>query len=330
VKVLVTSSHPGLFRKGLEWVKTGELSLRSLFRVLDEAGHAYEFRPVVPGEVLDEYDALIVEMSSAARTWGAGHLLGSIWCFAQDRPSIAFYDDWNVRSADGAIRQLAGNPNLMFEGFIRYRNADSAEPHRQALERALAGFFESDGPKRVIAGFAWGDKALISDHPFDLVFDPSTIMLQEPFLPQPIIRERRWVLATWENRWGWAAKLHHRWPFEEYGKQKYGKSKLPLPQLCERYAVCWGAVVPPYYHAGSGFWRTRLVHMAQARSLFALDPRDAIALGDPFATDWITYEELNDNELSAIAESHATAFWKRSWTMDRVVREMTNFLETLT
>jgi hypothetical protein len=320
MKILFTSAHPGLFKKGLEWLVTSEISTRALIDITTTEGHQITFRPVALGEKLDEFDLVIVEQSAATRTWGSGHLLGCLWCFAQnDVPAVAQYLHWDLRTTQKNYAYFMDHLSQLWDGFIRYRGQELAEKYHLQLEESLYRLYHGTIPSMITA-HPWGDHSLLTTGTalpgFDFVHDPSILMFGPPALVQTD-REKKWVYATCERTLSWVNRQKLTWPMDLHGLRRHKREWIALTDLMVKYSSSWGTLSPPYYTAGSGYWRNRLVHYAQQRCITLLDERDSQTMGEAYRLSSAQIETMSPQELATTAEEQA------QWMFDNIENEET-------
>jgi len=280
-----------------------ECAYLGLIRAARAANNIVEMGTVTPLSDLTRYDVVLCEVPDPGKV-ERDAFRGAMWALSQPH-AVAVIDHWNVYGLwDRLARELSRSEGWVAETVL-------------ALLRGKV--------RTAVCAFPWGDRnGLIPNAWF---FDPSWMMTQ-PMLYNSKEKERRaFVLATYESHREWLAKQRLPWPLEERGRKAHGRQSASLPEVIQLYKTCWGAVVPPYErHVGSGYWRCRYVHMAQCRSLFWLDPRDAAPMDPTFRTDKADLANMNDEELEELAETQSRWFFSSVWSAQRFIEETNLFL----
>ena len=100
------------------------------------------------------------------------------------------------------------------------------------------------------------------------------------------------------------------WPVDHFGRSKDGQAVLPDERaVFNAYAARRGVLNPPYYHAGSGWYRSRYVLAAAAGAVLLCDPEDGAPLGPAFQVIAELVEGLSDAGLCDLAVAQREAIW---------------------
>jgi hypothetical protein len=112
------------------------------------------------------------------------------------------------------------------------------------------------------------------------------------------------------------------WPVYHYGNKRSG-AQFPIRKhdLLEIHRGHWGALSPPYKHAGSGYWRARFVHAADALSVMVADPAEVEGLS---SVEWYSadvVEGLDARALESLAIKQRDALFFKMQPKEFVARE---------
>lgn len=82
----------------------------------------------------------------------------------------------------------------------------------------------------------------------------------------------------------WLNKLDLNWETKIYGAQRgeYKTERLTEDEMVKVYERYWGNLMPGYDHAGSGWWRTRVLQCAMAKSITYCDSVEGKIYGEEF------------------------------------------------
>jgi hypothetical protein len=318
---------------------------------LRDAGHAVDHRPpCIDDEKLDEYHVVLVGITSLSGfpcdfKYPALDTIARVHTRrGRGRGLLFFLDDWQVSEIYNSFREVSRHgARRLLEPTRNGKRAgyEWACANADALISWVKALLEWPWPTTIIPKFSWGDGQILIDKPkagiaknrgmqarsFEFV-DPSPYCQRHPVLI-PAQRERAWVSAALTcGTDEWLAKQAFTWTVEQYGRKKRGQQQLAVDDLVGRYASTRGVVSTPYPHAGSGWWRERFVHAAQAHSVIYADPREVRGLGDAFRVPLSVIERSTDEQLAEIANEQARELEARMWPaerlrmeLDRIVRE---------
>ena len=264
-------------------------------------------RAVLPGDDLSEFDAVWLA-SSTYSSFGAQHRTGHLWAarWAVDHglPLAVYMDDWQTKAVFGDWRKIAENgPREIWRTIehVAPRNRGDVDRHVGELVEAAGMLVDPLGPAWrtsvvALAVFAWGDPTLITadmDYAGDGVtiarFDPTPFYLEhyQANAPEPRRRVEAWMMAGLsDGHWSWVNKQGLRWPVESYGPGKRAAGGV-LPDeiaVMDKYAEYWGALVPGYYHSGSGWFRPRFLTAGIVGTPILCDSHDAARMATFGAT----------------------------------------------
>lgn len=301
----------------------------ALNAALKSAGHEVDWRaPGDPAEDARSYDAVLVgipKLSSVAagRVYPALELVHRRVITGQQVG--LYFNDWDVK---GVIRDL--------ENFAKKPEALTGRPIFAGripadMERVLStirSLARGNWPPRLFAGFDWGDKRIIlKDCPFNsaVIIDPT------PLIPQyvPVIdwagKRRTHIMAALWDHSRWVERMGPTWPV--YTMHKRFKNVQPEPDTVrQQYATAWSVFSPPYYHRGSGMWRSRYGLAAQAGALLTQDPADSAPMGAEYRWDLTLLESQSEHALEDVAERQRAWLTAATWTEDHLTTIVDSFI----
>jgi hypothetical protein len=305
---LSPSSETGVIRSRLGYAAAGPL----LLAILEDLGHEVEVRPVEPGERLSasRYDRVIVFVAPIL-IFGARHAYGALWALHARPDAWVAVDDWQVGYTANSYKTAARDDcqrlwTALSANNRPQRRAQLAKAVVRGIDRVCVKLGDQRPWCRALAPlytgarfdptrFRWPYGALRG-------FDPSPYY-RPPEIPRLAKRARRWVLAALSDHDRWLAGVAPTWPVDRYGRKSAGQTRVTEAELLARvYPAAWGIIAPPYWHAGSGWWRARYQHAIAAGSVVLCDPADAFAPG-------ITLRDLErSRNLGEYAAAQADAF----------------------
>ena len=231
-----------------------------------------------------------------------------------------FCEDWRIEEAETQLRSTIKRGDKYFD-FKRYGQAD--RPNVTAMLRAIV-----DEPLPLLATFfPWGNHRCLFNqknlgHAIILKWDPSPFLqLPEPVAVAPADRERRWALATLQNKYPMKGEL--KWPIDRFGKD----NRINEQQLVQdEYPKRFGILAPGYKSAGSGYWRVRFNHAAHVGAVMVCDRNDARVMGAPYQVSW-TVETLSIEELVVQAQQQRDWFYAHIATKDKTLADLSNAID---
>ena len=178
-----------------------------------------------------------------------------------------------------------------------------------------------------IPAYKWGDREIVrptlpegirNSQLFPV--DPSFIAVQIALEVFQEVRESgddisqsdAWGLAALGDHTEWLAKTlpELQWPVNMVGHSTNRKLKSEH-DVVRFYAENKGILSPSYYHAGSGWWRSRFIYAAMIGiPIFAADG-EADALGPAYQRDAYDIESVSDAERMELASSQRAALLPR-------------------
>lgn len=307
-----------------------------LIRGLEDMGYEVDQRPVLPGEDVSHYDHVIVFMHSpqgfCQRLWDG------LWVLSQRPDAILAFDDWQVNDIYKAViaygEVLANDADKAFRPYLidQYHSTKDEKLIRSYTKEYLDAIdlIKSKSNKVLLCGYKGGD---LSKYQLDLnmdkihVFNPNPyhlnrswennygeeasgidLFMAEPSSPPDIsAKTKAWVFSSLVQRRTrkWLNTKDSSWPVNIYGAHKgeFRTVRLTEPQMVRTYEQTWGNLMPGYYHAGSGWWRTRVLQCAVAKSITYCEPEEGKVYGEAYTKYTMTdIENMDVSQLAALAQ----------------------------
>lgn len=340
MKVLFTSSRAN---KG---VHASEVAMRgsdcATPALLDALSydHEYDIRAVDVGENLDHYDAIVVTLTNAA-VQGNDTLYGALWACVQGwtggPPVIVHFDHFTIKDIVKSYVNFTRHPDKLLDGFITFKDADRARPYQDLLLMQCYRWSTCVWEPTVTCAFEWGDhRKLVKGldgilEGFDFTYDPSYLHVDicNDALPVKFDkwRAKKWIFGGIADHEKWMKSLKLKWPVELYGMPRLGRPFIPRNSLIDLYAYSWGAMSPPYYNVGSGYWRARHVHYAMAGCVNLCDAREIPYPVFALRTDLI--ESLLQGDLAGLADDQSNWMLSHFDPKDDVHERIIDFFEAI-
>ena len=299
-----------------------------LIRCLEDMDFEVTQKHTQPGEDLSEYDHVIVYLHSP--NGFCQRIFDGLWALNQRPDAILAFDDWQVKDIwNGVIgygKALKERPESAYRGHIldqyhTVKDVDQVKKYHQAYIDAIDMVAEKKN-KVLMCAFAGGDLSKLMDYPQELVysFNPNPYHLNRswsnnygmesgglddffggPEEPSPKKKSKAWIfssLVQTKTR-KWLDKLELNWETRIYGAQRgaYKTERLTEDKMVQEYETTWGNLMPGYDHAGSGWWRTRVLQCAEARSITICDPAEGKVYGEEFLITPAEVEAMDDDQL---------------------------------
>jgi 2-polyprenyl-3-methyl-5-hydroxy-6-metoxy-1,4-benzoquinol methylase len=332
MRILVTgmtptqSGRPGRF----QW-----LVVPALFaEALRLAGHEVEHRATVPNEDLTPYDVILVGLvppgSIAAR-----HVYVVMDVIARARASgcgLLFYvDDWQYDKILSGCKNKHKQKHGLYSSIQgrTFRDWAETDEGRQRVAISMEALATRPWPTTIGVAFPWGDHSILPEMPSGPrteFVDPSPLCwdkIDDMLVPTGKERDRRWVLASLSRHHDWVRQQDLSWPVELIGPKHTGATyTLKEHEIVNLVNDSWGALVPPYHHAGSGWWRPRLQYTAVAGAISLVNEKDAARLGNAFQVTRADVENAIENQLRDLAWEQRRALVKETWSTGEFVERM--------
>lgn len=298
----------------------------SLVRCLRDMGYEVEQRTVTIGENLDDYEHVIVYIHNPAGF--AGYVYNALWTINTRPDCILAFDDWQTESVYKGITSL-DEPEKLFRQFIRDGHSlipDNIEDYTNELLNGIE-IIRSKQNRLLICAYEGGDLSLIvEDYPKDKVFgyNPNPYNLNRQVTKSAIDfgsntpKERVFnfagLIQDKTAKWLKHQKIEQTdWELKQYGSKKNKQERIKEPEMVNLFGQQWGILLPGYNHAGSGWWRLKVLQVADAGSIIIGEPKETIIYyGDEFLASIkaIDLVDCSDTELQEIARAQKEALYK--------------------
>ena len=309
----------------------------SLIACLRDMGYDVIQRHVEIGESLTEFDKVIVFIHNPAGF--AGYVYNALWAIYQRQDCIMAFDDWQIDSIYSGITSLK-DPEKMFRPYVKdgHKNIpENIETYEKEFLKAIE-IIESKNNKTLISAFAGGDLKLLLDHPNLYSYNPNPYHIHRKptgFLDEKervfnfagLVQDKtkKWLKMQGVEKTGWDLK--------KYGSRKDGQDRVTEDVMVNIYAQQWGILMPGYFHAGSGWWRSRPTQIADAGSILIGDPLEMFVLYNNQEAASIKASDLPDmteKQLEDFAQFQKDCLYKLH-PLDKLVqqRELKKVLDIL-
>lgn len=298
---------------------------------LRDMGHEVEHRNPELREDYAEFDTVFIGMS-ALHSLGCNRSYGMLAAYLRTFPEgrcVLYVDDADCSKFLSGLKVMKNDPAKLTKPFYKYRKEYdiAADPAMHDwLMQGVNFLHDYAWPTTILPMFSWGD--------------PRTVQSKIPNITNPVAidfsdyvpryagpdewadeRERTWVTECHiEDRW-----LGQQRPI--YPVRYYSKGQLKRPEdapLVLDYARSWGVLDPGLE---SGFFHSRPIFAAQARSLFVTRWQNIQALGEPYAVLADRAAGFDLATRQAWADAQAETFrlhqWKRETVKDTLASILT-------
>lgn len=325
MRVLITGMSS---QQGGKFPKVQYVTVSSMIaQALRDAGHEVDHRLPLWDEDLSKYDVLVLGMtppfSIASRMiYPALHLFKQ--AVQGGFPIVCFIDDPNYFQYKNQYRSIDRGIQRIFRlGMYDHRPYfQQANEIRDEYNEIVNWLGYKTWPAVVWPVYDWGDRSKLPEIDTIKRFysDPS------PYVPDYPInvseqRERSWVIGGIVDVREWVEKQQASWPIELYGNAKYNLKPLLEADLVQRFAETTGVLCQPRRHTnGTGWWRSRFLYAAKARSVLVADPADVACLGEPYSYGVGDVESMSTSDVAALAERQAELMLGLVWSKDRYAK----------
>lgn len=254
----------------------------------------------------------------------------------------AMYRDFVLGQQAGLMKHLETRDTAVVKEFI--------EPFTEQFISAI-DLLEKRAHNVLLSAFAGGDLSLLIDWPKDKLFsynpnpyhrnrkpgDYGDLPDEEPTAldalfgeeesevkPEDKHRMFNFVSLVQGKTKKWLDKQQiNEWEIEFFGSRKDKQRRLKEGDMCKVYAEQWACLMPGYDHASSGWWRARIIQLADAGSILIGDPKEMMLyyhdeeLANLKASD---VEKMTLDELTATAVAQREAVLKHH-PLDKKVQQ---------
>lgn len=301
---------------------TSVFVLRDALKLL---GHDVDHRAVTPGEDLSGYDRALIGIGPT-KSFTARFVPGSAWVYNQLPGRVILYcDDWSIEKTGYDFRNTLSRWDKWVKFFtdagpVKGQELEGHDDRLADVNMMLEDITRTPVKKLLAPMFPWGDHQLLmkDNLPSTLVpWDPTPLIKTDVITEPAFARERRWVLATLQKKLNLPKGS---WPIEQVGNKREGQPYVSESDVLLRYRQSWGVICPPYQRAGSGWWRARYQHAADAGCVLWLDPRDKQGTDISYRLSLTDYEKLTDDELTKVTAEQRASFYANTATREKTLQ----------
>lgn len=301
----------------------------SLIRCLEDLGYTVEQRPVELGEDLSSYDEVIIYLHSIQSF--CQRLFSGLYAISARPNAILAFDDWQIdqvfNSFEAYETDLINNPDKAFRQYLfdLYAGKESVEEIKKYKNSYIDAckIINSRNNRLLVCSYAGGDPSLYgldwkskihtyNPNPYNLNRNPNNNFGEEIspldalFVENYDKKERKWIFASLIQlkTQKWLKKLNPTWEIRSFGAKRgiYKGERVTEPEMCKIFAENWGCLMPEYYHAGSGWWRSRVQQVADVKSILFCSDKEGKIYGEAYVGNTIDkIEGMSEEQLKKLA-----------------------------
>jgi len=329
----------------------------SLIRCLEDMGWEVEQRAVSIGEDLSRYDEVIVYLHSTNAF--CQHIYDGLYAISARPNCVLAFDDWqvdqvleNIRRYEIELTTKNRDPyrDYIFDLYVGDSSKEKVMSHEKDLidgaqrvmsrqNRLMVCSFQGGDLTRLKTGWSLDRMFQYDPNPYNLNRRPENNFGEESigidaFMNEPDdSKTRSWVFSSLmhDKTRKWLEKTGARWPVNIYGSRR-GKNKserVTEPEMCKVYQKNWGCLMPEYYHAGSGWWRSRVQQVVDVGSILFCAGAEGQVYGDAFTGLSVSrIEGMDEESLIALARRQRECLYdNHPLDKSRQRRELTRVLD---
>ncbi len=294
----------------------------SLLRSLRDMGHEVEQRVVTIGEDLAKYDEVFVFIHNPSGF--AGYVYNALYAISQRPNCILLMDDWQTDSIYEGLLALQEGDHKLFRKYVVEGHANIPEDFMKYADfyRDALAIIQSKTNRMLLSAFAGGDLSKLITYPSDKLYsynpNPYHLNRQADVAVSPQDKRREMSFASLvqgkTKKWLKAQKVPNDFEIKFYGSRKDGQDRLTEDQMVNTYAQQWVALMPGYFHAGSGWWRARPLQCADVGTIVIGDFDEMMNLYGDEALASLKASDLEGRdhiELAAIAKAQRDALYAK-------------------
>lgn len=324
----------------------------SLIRCLEDMGHEIIQRPVSIGEDLSGYDKVIIYLASvksfshhsfdalyALTARPDAILANDDWQVREVMYSFNVYHKNLNETKDAPFFEYHTNKYLseLYSGDTKIEDLGKyVDTYIQGCE-----IVNQKKNKLLLCTFAGGDNSKFNiDWKGDIInYNPNPYNLNrrpennygeedqglmgffdEETIVSPNEKEKAWVFSSivQSKTMGWLKKQEiGSWPVKNFGPRRESKEvektfRVKEPEMCKIYNQNWGCLMPEYYHAGSGWWRSRVQQVADVESILLCSDAEGSVYGEAYVGNTIEkIENMSISELDKLAKSQKECLYDK-------------------
>ena len=331
----------------------------SLVRCLEDMGWTVEQRAVTIGEDLSHYDEVIIYLHSIQSF--CQNLYDGLYAIKARPDAIFAHDDWQINQVMASYPLYKKNlfdeekykpfRDYMFELYSGDSSQETVKAHKQDYIDAIDIVLARKN-RLMVCAFAGGDLTRLKNgfpedrlfsfnpNPYNLNRGPSNNYGEDglgAFFDDHDVgadkKIRSWVFSSLiQNKTKkWLDNKAAAWEVMSYGARRGEHKSLRVtePNMCRVYNSHWGCLMPAYYHAGSGWWRSRVQQVVDAGSILYCEDSEGKIYGDAFTGLSVTdIESMDQSQLEKLAKYQYECLYDNH-PLDKAVEraELTRVLE---
>lgn len=258
-----------------------------LAEALRDMGHEVEHRNPTMTEDYEEFDHIFLGLA-AMHSIGCNRSYGFLAAYLKNahKGKVTLYvDDPDTAKVLSGIRVMKNDPKKLIKPYyvyrLEYELASQPEWHAWLMQ-GIDLLHDYAWPTVIVPMFPWGDPTKMHSQlpnasrvvPVDVTSYVPEYAGEDEWDPEP---GRVWLTeAAPENKW-----LGQQRPVLDVVHFGRGYTKRPDDEaLVETYAKSWGVLDPGL---DNGFFNSRMVYAAQARTLYVTKWQNVQQLGDAYA-----------------------------------------------
>lgn len=293
-----------------------------LAEALRDMGHEVEHRNPEITEDYADFDMVFIGMS-ALHSLGCnrsyGMLAAYLRTFSEGRCTL-YVDDADCAKFMSGLRVMKNDPTKLTKPFYKYRKEYdvAADPAmHEWLMQGVNFLHDYAWPTTIIPMFPWGDVNAIRNK-IPNITNPVLVDFTS-YVPE-YVGPDEWA-AERDQVWVTECRIDDRWLGQQrpvFPVRYYSKGQLKRPEdapLVLDYAKSWGVLDPGL---DNGFFYSRLVYAAQARSLYVTKWQNVQPLGDSYALLADAAAGLDQESRIAWVEAQAASLDNLTWKRDQV------------
>jgi hypothetical protein len=294
-------------------------------------GFEVDQRQVNIGEDLSHYDKVIVYLHSI-QTY-CEFLYDGLYAIKARPDAILAFDDWQVEQIISSFPNYRKNllnengpdPFRPFFFKLYYGSSDekTIRSHAQDYIDAIDQILTYQNKLLICAyhggdltkfNLGWSSDKMFSynPNPYNLNRGPQNNYGEElpgidAFFEEDTEKVRAWVFSSLNHKKNesFIRENNFTWDIARYGPRRgsFKTKRLKEPDMCREYKKNWGCLLPKYYHAGSGWWRSRVQQVADVGSILFCDTVEGAIYGDAYTNLKISdIESMDNTQLEKLAK----------------------------
>lgn len=302
----------------------------SLIRCLEDMGHTVDQRTVSLGEDLSKYDEVIVYLHSIQSF--CQRLFEGLYAISARPNAILAFDDWQVDQVFTSFlsyrKDLNEKPDAAFRQYLfdLYQGKSTPEEVKSFKQAYIdaCDIVTAKKNRLMVCRFAGGDMNKynldwqgkmfgFNPNPYNMNRGPhNNYGIDEQTLFVDYVgskdKNKSWIFASLiqEKTQKWLKNQSPSWPIKLFGAKrgKYKGERVTEPEMCKIYNSNWGCLMPEYYHAGSGWWRSRVQQVADAESVLLCSDIEGAIYGEAYVGNTIdNIESMDIDQLESLAKA---------------------------